>query len=259
VDIVEYNPANSIRHPWELVRFEFVLRLIRRYNKSNGKILILDMGCGDCFFALSLLTQKIPATIIGIDPAYNPEDLVKKRQEITHPDFHLFSKTEDAQHLLKGPVDFVLLLDVIEHIPDDISFLKELTAYDFIDAHTRFVVTVPAYQSLFTSHDEFLLHYRRYSNRSLKKNLRSAGLEPVETGYFFFILLPIRVLQKWKEKLSGKPRKNYGSGGWEHGKFLTGIVKGILLTDITITRFFKKTGINFPGLSNYTVCRKPVS
>lgn len=259
MDIVEYNPANSIRHPWELVRLTFVTRLIRQYHKHNTKMLILDMGCGDCFFSLSLLEKKLPATIIGIDPAYSAEDLVTKRKNITHPDFHLFSNIDEAKQLIKAPVDMVLLLDVIEHIPDDISFLKDLAGQNFINADTTFIVTVPAYQSLFTSHDEFLLHYRRYNNRSLKQHLRSGDLEPIETGYFFFSLVPVRLFQKMKEKLFGKPRQQKGLGGWTHGKFITGIVKGILSIDVAVTRFKKKIGINVPGLSNYSVCKKPVS
>jgi SAM-dependent methyltransferase len=259
VDIVEYNPANSLRHPWELARLSFVTKLIRRCSQSAGKMLILDIGCGDCFFSLSLLKNGLPATVIGIDPAYSAEELQKKRESIDQPSFQLYNSMTDASQHLKEPVDMVLLLDVIEHVPDDIAFLQELAKHPFIDANTRFIVTVPAYQSLFTSHDEFLLHYRRYNNRLLKKNLHSGGLESMETGYFFFLLLPVRILQKLKQKLFGKPKKNQGLGGWKHGKFLTGLVKGLLLFDIAVGRAFKKIGINLPGLSNYSICRKPVS
>lgn len=256
---MEHNPANALRHPWELVRFEFIWDLVNRNKNSSGELLLLDIGCGDCFFALSLLEKKIPATIIGIDPAYTADTLQQKRKEISHPRFHLFASLEDARHLLTRPVNLVLLLDVIEHIPDDISFLTELAAQPCIDDQTRFIITVPAYQGLYTSHDEFLHHYRRYTNQSLKKNLRSSGLEPLETGYFFSSLLPVRVIQKIKEKLFGKPRTNHGLGGWTHGKFITGVVKGVLKIDIAVTRFKKNIGINLPGLSNYCVCKKPVS
>ena len=59
---------------------------------------------------------------------------------------------------------------------------------------TTVLVTVPAYQSLFSSHDVQLKHYRRYSLRSLRHALSSAGLRVVESGTFFVSLLPLRAL-----------------------------------------------------------------
>lgn len=259
MDIVEHNPANNRRHPWELARLEVMWHFIRKYRPSADKLLILDIGCGDCFFSMGLLQKQLPATIIGIDPAYTQEEIVRKMKEISHPDFYLFRTLEEAQILLNSPVDFLLLLDVIEHIPDDMSFLKDLAGKNFIHTKTRFLITVPSYQSLFTSHDKFLLHFRRYTNTSLKKAISSSHLQPEETGYFFFSLLPWRALQKLKEKIFGRPEKNYGLGAWTHGPFLTGLVKHWLLIDFAITRFFKRIGITMPGLSNYSICRKPVS
>jgi hypothetical protein len=217
------------------------------------------MGCGDCFVSASLLKKNIPATIIAIDPAYTTDQIAEKTKEINNADFHLFKDPQDALGLLIQPVDVVLLLDVIEHIADEISFIKDLAGKKFISDKTIFIISAPAWQSLFTTHDKFLLHYRRYNNDSLKKVVFNSSLQAIETGYFFFSLLPVRALQKLKEKLFNKPTRNKGLGNWKYGTLLTQFVKRILLLDFKLTRLLKKAGITMPGLSNYCICKKSVS
>ena len=53
-----------------------------------------------------------------------------------------------------------LLMDVLEHVPDDFAFLSELLAASSPGAH--FLITVPANPSFWSAHDESNGHYRRY-------------------------------------------------------------------------------------------------
>ena len=102
-------------------------------------------------------------------------------------------------------VAVVLLMDVMEHVPDDHAFLDDVVSRRFVSGDTRFVITVPAYEWLFSSHDRLLGHYRRYSSSLLRRQLQAAGLIVAEQGRFFASLLPFRVLQTLRERLFNAP------------------------------------------------------
>jgi hypothetical protein len=102
----------------------------------------------------------------------------------------------------------------------------------------------------------YLGHYRRYTNKSLDSSIRHAGMEKIETGYFFSSLLPLRIIQVLREKLFKQKKHTTGLVEWAGGNVKTGIIENMLKTDFAVTNFFKRIGINIVGLSNYTLCRK---
>ena len=67
--------------------------------------------------------------------------------------------------------DLITCLDVIEHTPDDRVTLRELRRV--CKPGGWLLVTVPAYQALWSMHDDANHHFRRYGRRSL----REAALE----------------------------------------------------------------------------------
>ena len=83
--------------------------------------------------------------------------------------------------------DLVTCLDVIEHTPDDRRTLRELRRV------TRpggtLVVTVPAYQALWSAHDVVNGHYRRYRRPELRAAAQEAGWLHVRDSYFNALLL----------------------------------------------------------------------
>ena len=88
-------------------------------------------------------------------------------------------------------MDCVLALDVIEHIRDDVAALRE--AYRVLRPGGVLVLTVPAFMSLWRSHDELYGHHRRYSKAGLLSAVRAAGFETERCEFtkclFFFPLL----------------------------------------------------------------------
>lgn len=100
--------------------------------------------------------------------------------------------------------DLVCLFDVLEHIEDDTSTLVALST--LLAAGGCAVVTVPAYQWLWSAHDEFLHHKRRYSARELGSKARSAGLKLVVLSYFNTLLFPLAAAARLKDKLLGRER-----------------------------------------------------
>jgi hypothetical protein len=119
------------------------------------------------------------------------------------------------------------------------------------------IVTVPAFQALFSSHDRFLGHYRRYSNRQLRALLEGAGLTVSYIGYFFATALAVRTLQVLVERLSGSSADAPATGvaSWSGGQATTSLFTRVLAVDAQIAVLLKRAHITVPGLSNVAVCR----
>jgi SAM-dependent methyltransferase len=86
-----------------------------------------------------------------------------------------------------GTFDLITCLDVIEHTPDDRAALRELRRVAKPGGWA--LVTVPAYQALWSSHDEANHHYRRYSRAALRAAAVDAGWEMCRTTSFNSLLL----------------------------------------------------------------------
>jgi ubiquinone/menaquinone biosynthesis C-methylase UbiE len=84
--------------------------------------------------------------------------------------------------------DLLLACDVIEHVPDDARALVELRRVAAPGA--RLLLTVPAYRWLWSSHDVYMHHHRRYTLGQLRERTRAAGWEPMVDSYFMTAVLP---------------------------------------------------------------------
>lgn len=83
--------------------------------------------------------------------------------------------------------DLITCLDVIEHVPDDVVALAELRRV--CAPGGWLLVTVPAYQALWSLHDEANHHYRRYSRVALRAAAVDAGWDPQWMTSFNSLLL----------------------------------------------------------------------
>lgn len=82
----------------------------------------------------------------------------------------------------------VICLNVLEHIEDDVSSLREMAR--FLNDDGRLVVLVPAFPSLFGSLDVALGHYRRYTKPTLLTVFKQAGLKLLHMEYFNLAAMP---------------------------------------------------------------------
>jgi hypothetical protein len=265
MDLVESknrNSDNAARHPWELARFRVVNKILSGIIRNEKDFNVLDIGCGDVFFVSSLARLYPEASYYAIDTAFTDDMISSYTEQVRGLNVKLFKSLTEAVTVMKGKADLVLLLDVVEHIGDDEGFLKALAAEPAITPQTNVLITVPAFQALFCSHDEFLGHYRRYTNAGLKQVVERAGFRGLRMGYFFTSLLFPRLLQVMKEKVRRR-REDAGTTGlveWKGGGRVTSFMTGVLYTDYKICRVLKKvTGISLPGLSNYILCKKAAS
>ena len=98
--------------------------------------------------------------------------------------------------------DLATSLDVIEHLEDDLGALRELRRV--VTPGGCLLVTVPAYQWLWSGHDEVNHHRRRYTQRSLRVVGEQAGWSQVRTTYFNSLLLPVAVVLRIMDRFSRK-------------------------------------------------------
>lgn len=255
----ERNTNAQTRHPWETARAKFIEGLLEKELKDYNcsKTTLIDIGCGDLYVLNSMDRKFGFHRVIGVDTAFDDKISKLLIEETANKKIELYNNVNKL--LTDNERTVILLMDVIEHIEDDHAFLYNLISSDFVNEQTIFIITVPSYQKLFSSHDTKMNHYRRYSNKKLIETLKQNDYKIKESGYFFSILLLPRILQVFKEKISGKEKqKRTLVSTWDKGKFTTNAIKFIFMFDFFITKAFRKVNINIPGLSNYAICKKYV-
>ncbi len=139
---------------------------------------VLDVGAGSGVFSRMLIRDGKAERAICVDPNYTDEWLA------AHPT----DRVDFRRSVGDVSVDAVLMVDVIEHVDDDAALIADYVAK--VAPGTRFLISVPAFNFLWSSHDDFLEHRRRYTLSSLEEAVRAGGLEPLETRYFFGALFP---------------------------------------------------------------------
>ncbi len=239
------------RHPWETARWQFFGGVLRRHGLLSHTRAVIDGGAGDAWFS-SQLIKHLPgdAQIHCWDSEYTPE-IMGDLQAMLSERIHLSPQRPEGQF------DLLTLLDVLEHVPDDRAFLGDVVSQNLAPGGYA-LISVPAWQPLYTNHDRFLQHCRRYSPDQGLAVLQSAGLQVLEHGGLFHTLMLPRALEKAREFLI-PPRGTHKPGiHWRGGKLLTQGVQSLLEADNALTHWAARTGIALPGLSWYALARKPL-
>lgn len=254
MDLKERREINTLkRHPWELSRADVLFDMLQTHLKQ--KCNILDIGCGDLFLEEYLLDKNKSLNFYCVDIAYSAEEVALLNQK--NPNIKIYNNLDDLE-IQPVEMDIVLLLDVIEHIEDDKQFLASVVDRKIFTDNTKLIITVPAFQSLYSLHDHFLGHFRRYNNKRLINLITLEKLEKMETGYFYFGLLLPRLLQQMMEKISVTKKETTGLVEWKGGKRLSKFLRWGLNADYAIFKMFNKLRIKIPGLSTYVICQKRV-
>lgn len=178
---------------------------------------ILDIGAGSGFFTRSLLASTSAKRAVCVDPAYDEE-----RDET-----HAGKPIAFRRSIERSDADVVLLMDVLEHVDDERGFLAQYI--DAVAGHARFVVTVPAFQFLWSSHDVFLEHRRRYTLRSLISTMEACGLAFDFGHYYYALVFPLAAATRLLEKMLPADRRRPGSQ-LRQETWLTNSVLGALCT-----------------------------
>jgi len=234
---------NPNRHPWELSRADMVLRLLARRATPGGHTRYADVGAGDLYFARRLATLT-DAPVFAVDVNY-PE---------AGTDGPVVVCTDLVQ-VASGSIDCAVLMDVIEHVDDDVGLVRDVDR--ILTPDGELLITVPAHQALWSEHDVFLGHRRRYDRRRLLDVVDRAGLHVIECFHFYGLPCVARAAGAALARL-GVGRSAHGVGQWplapDHP--VTRTLRATLNADFRITRRLAATPLAACGLSICAICRR---
>jgi SAM-dependent methyltransferase len=165
-------------HWWYRGRLRIVLREVERLAIPQGAR-ILDAGCGSGR-VLDELARFGQVSGVDLSPVAVAAASARGHARVSRASVEELPFPDSSFHL-------VTCLDVIEHIPDDRAALRELFRVTRPGGHL--LVTVPAYQALWSEHDERNQHQRRYRRGSLRTAAAEAGWELVRDTHFNSLLL----------------------------------------------------------------------
>ncbi|SEM38986.1 Methyltransferase domain-containing protein [Pseudomonas sp. ok272] len=203
---------------------------------------ILDVGAGSGFFSHHLLSHTSASEAWCVDISYDADSDADSDASTAGKPVH-YRRAIDAVD-----ADLVLLMDVLEHVDDDVGLLKAYV--DKVPSGSRFLMTVPAFQFLWSGHDDFLEHKRRYTLTQLETVARDAGLTVQQGAYYFGLVFPIaatlRLLPNGAQP--SPPRSQLKQHHW--------LVNAALKTLCSIERPFMKAN-RLAGLTVFCLARKP--
>jgi hypothetical protein len=145
---------------------------------------VLDIGAGSGVFSKLMLRQDVCRQAVCVDTGYEYD------RDTVYCDKPLLMR----QRVVDSDSLLVLMIDVLEHVEDDLALLDEYVRLSPPD--TLFLIAVPAFQFLWSGHDEFLGHYRRYTRASTIRTMQSAGLQVLRCRYFFGLLFPVAAFSR---------------------------------------------------------------
>lgn len=165
-----------------------ILRLLEQVCDGRGPLTILDVGCGCGANARAILERHPAAKIFGIEPA---PQAAEEAARICHRVFPVTVEQWLASNVDIPPVDVVLLSDVLEHVPDPVAWLRELTAVPQLQ-QAQWIVSVPNYAVWYNRLRTLVgrfdyqwsglydrTHLRFYTRRSIGELLEYCGLRVV--------------------------------------------------------------------------------
>lgn len=187
--------AHDTTHWWYRARREILSDYLKRWGGLPGDARILEIGCGTGH-NLPMLAEFGEVDAIEIDETargFASERLGKPVGSSPLPEL-----TGVEPH----SYDLVAVLDVVEHVEDDVAALKAMAS--LLKPGGKILITVPAHQWMWSAHDVVNHHKRRYSKATLTAALQKAGLKWHKLGWFNSLLFPAAVAARMAGKLTGK-------------------------------------------------------
>lgn len=230
-------------HCWFHGKRELVLALAAPYLSALPAPHIIDFGCG-CGAMLEALSPF--GTVTGADFSPLALDYCRKRFpcELRQLDLSLPS-------VPNARFDFGVALDVLEHIENDLTAAKNI--FSCLRPGGTCIITVPAYQWLWSAHDENCMHKRRYDRRTLQSLLLRSGFEIEFLSYYNALLFPAAAAVRLLSRCLHTDRESSLENGFRDSP-----VNRLLFRIFRLEKGVLGRGRTFPfGLSLIAVVRRP--
>jgi 2-polyprenyl-3-methyl-5-hydroxy-6-metoxy-1,4-benzoquinol methylase len=174
MDLKEAALVDPMSHWYYQSKLFALVRSVERFSPEWKSL--IDVGAGSGFFSRSIADFKKGQQVICVDPNYELEQIEK----------------EGNLRLLKNPPinggDIYLFMDVLEHVVNDVELLTQYT--NNAQPGAKVFITVPAFMSMWSTHDEYLEHFRRYRLSEIVDVANRAGLKIVHKRYLFGLVFP---------------------------------------------------------------------
>jgi SAM-dependent methyltransferase len=208
------------RHWWYRGRRRIVCDELAKL-PTGSAMRVLDAGCGS---GRLLDELRDYGHVSGLD---------------LNPDSVEVARSRGHEDVVQGPVeqlpwpdesfDLVISLDMVEHTPDDRVTLRELRRVTKPGGY--FLMTVPALRALWSSHDVFNNHHRRYDRRMMRSLAADTSWTIERMTYFNSLLLPpaaaVRLLQRYRHR--------HEMNGWGNGDVTNESQHGKHTSDVELT------------------------
>jgi hypothetical protein len=213
----------AARHWYYVSKARMITRHLQRSSHS-----ILDVGAGEGWFSRWLLENGYGQSAICVDPGYEAD---------------CESSVAGLPLLFRRSVssidqDLVLLMDVLEHVDDDVGLLARY--WRSAPAGTTFIITVPAFNFLWSSHDVYLEHRRRYTLGSLSRTIRKAGATPDRLHYFFGSVFPLAAIVRLVRRYSGEDASDMRPVP----ELVNSVLTGMCSLEVSMARWNKLAGLS---------------
>lgn len=188
MDLLEGHLNDPIKHWYYSHKFRAIHNLIR--DEISAANLLVDVGAGSALFSLELTKTSPKLKVIAVDVGYEFPEIVDAENRIKY--------VQDGQGV---SAEIYLFNDVLEHVPNDVEMLSEYVAS--APVNSKFVITVPAFMSLWSGHDVFLKHFRRYKRPEINQVIQLSGLEVLQSQYLYAPLFPLAWIVRKLPKSQG--------------------------------------------------------
>jgi len=169
-------------HWWFLARRRILEQLIVRVVRPREGARVLEVGCGTGH-NLAMLGKFGELDASELDSsarALSTKRLGREVKEAKLPDLSMFKRNS---------YDLIALLDVLEHVPDDLGSLRAI--HRRLKPGGALLLTVPANPWMWSAHDAAHHHFRRYTSKQLEELFLRSGLEVELLSYFNTLLYPL--------------------------------------------------------------------
>jgi SAM-dependent methyltransferase len=238
---VEAEVENS--HWWFVGRRQlFAVELERAKISHEARILDIGTGTGS---TLRMLGERGYSNVTGIDQS---DEAIRY---CALKGLGAVAKGDLSDLCFPGDsFDFVFATDVLEHMEDDGQGLREISRVLAPGGHA--LITVPAFMALWGLQDRQAFHKRRYRRKPLLALISAAGLMPLKSYYFNYLLfLPILAARKAIDRLN----LNLESENQVNSPVLNQILGAVFRLDIRTAPVIKPPF----GVSVLVVAQKPAA
>lgn len=198
-------PDGIENHWWHLARSRIVAHTIRTLSGPNAAV--IEVGCGRGIVVKDLRDAGIDCNGVELAMA-RPLASIDRYVRVGIDATDLSSEE-------KQRYDTLLLLDVIEHVPDPVTLLQSLV--DAFPKLAHIIITAPGRQELWSNYDDFYGHYRRYTIEALKSLTAELPLTLAWESYFFHLAyFPLWAASALKGNRGTAPRPPRGASRVAH-------------------------------------------